>query len=294
VDAHIDPMPVRYSGDGSRSHPGRARRLFLHTSPEAFMKRLLVAGSGSIYQIARVFRDGEAGRWHNPEFTMLEWYRPGFGLDAMMDEVGELVSRLLERNGWEKRTYRELFERKLGFDPHSVPALELPKIAKRKGIPYPESLEELDRNGWLDLFLSLSIGPELGWERPVFVHGFPVSQAALAQIGGDEHPVAERFELFVDGTELANGYHELLDPREHRLRFEEANLRRTGRGKEALPIDADFLASLEEGLPACSGVALGFDRLVMIALGAESIADVISFAFDPRSAPADEEDARDA
>lgn len=289
VEAHIDPLTCAWRPEGGATRSERVRPYYLQPSPEAPMKRLLVEGSGPIYQITRAFRDGECGRLHRPEFTLLEWYRPGFDHYDLMGEVGDLVLReLLRFDGWEHKTYREIFEETVGIDPLNVPVVELPRICDREGIPAPFRLDEASRNGWLDLILTQRIEPELGRDRPVFVYDYPPSQAALAQIGGTEQPVAERFELYVHGVELCNGYHELLDAREHRLRFEEANVRRAGRGRGKLPPDTGFLAALEKGLPACSGVAVGFDRVVMLAAGLESVEEAMTFAFTPP----EEEDAK--
>lgn len=279
VDAHIDPIICAYAVDGDLTQPDRVAALYLSPSPEAAMKRLLAAGSGPIYQIARVFRAGERGRHHNPEFTLLEWYRPGFDHHELMEEVGELIRRLLGVERWEKRTYREVFEASLAIDPLACENEELVRLAACKGLAAPPRLDESDRHAWLDLLLSVCVQPQLGRDAPVFVYDYPPSQAALAKIGGEDLPVGERFELFYRGVELCNGYHELTDPREHRLRFQEANLRRTAAGKQELPVDTEFLAAVDGGLPSCAGVALGFDRVVMLAAGVDSIGEVIAFPF---------------
>ena len=283
VDANIDPIRCTYHPDGAPSSGGPARdgtQLFLQSSPEAAMKRLLAVGSGPIYQLTPAFRNGERGRLHNPEFTILEWYRPLFDHHEMMEEVGELMKELLGVSRWEKRTYRDLFQEKLGVDPLNCHTSELREAAERQRVPVPMGLDEANRNGWLDFLLVTCLEPELGNDVPTFVYDYPPSQAALAKIGGEDLPVAERFELYVKGVELCNGFHELLDLREHRLRFEDANVRRVGMGKEELPVDQEFLAALEAGLPACSGVAVGFDRVVMLACGAESVGEVIAFPYE--------------
>lgn len=279
VDAHLDPISCTYRPKGPRSARDEEVRLYLQTSPEPEMKRLLAAESGPIYQITRSFREGERGRLHNPEFTVLEWYRPGFDHHEMMDDVGELMRELLEIERWEKQTYSEVFEKTLGVDPMNCSIAELRRAAVREQLPVPMGLDEANRNGWLDLLLSSCVEPTLGTDVPTFVYDYPPSQASLAKIGGETIPVAERFELYIDGIELCNGYHELQNPREHVLRFEEANVLRAGLGKEELPMSQEFLAALEAGLPACSGVAVGFDRVVMLACGAEAIDDVIAFPF---------------
>lgn len=279
IEAHIDPIPCIYHPDGARGEDDGIR-LWLQTSPEASMKRLLASGSGPIYQITRAFRNGERGRVHNPEFTILEWYRPELDHHALMEEVGELMRELIGIERWEKKTYREVFQDALGIDPFSCPTTEFPKLCLREKVPVPIGLDEANRNGWLDLLLSTLIEPTLGRDVPCFVHDYPPSQAVLAKIGGSGLPVAERFELYVDGIELCNGFHELQDPREHRLRFEDANVRRVGLGKEELPVDAEFLDAVDAGLPECAGVAVGFDRVVMLACGAESIDEVMAFPLE--------------
>jgi lysyl-tRNA synthetase class 2 len=265
-------------------HPGglsgQSLSLYLVTSPEHSMKRLLAAGSGPIYQITRAFRDGERGRLHNPEFTLLEWYRPGFDHLQLMEEVGGLMSSILPGwKHWESVTYQGAFQRALGIDPHRASVSELARAAEKEGIAAPPALGE-DRDGWLDFFLVTRIEKTLGFDKPVFLIDYPPSQAALAKVRSGDPPVAERFELYVRGTELANGYHELLDPKEQERRFLEANEKRKARGKAPLPLDRRFLRALELGLPSCAGVAVGLDRVVMLALGAETIDDVVAFPIE--------------
>lgn len=243
------------------------------------MKRLLASGSGPIFQITRGFRDGELGRLHNPEFSILEWYRPGFDHHTLMDEVEALVRRVLARGGCDERpfrrtTYRGVFRDVLGLDPVSSAVSDL---AGYLTTPPPE---HASRDEVLNLLLVERIEPALAREAAIFVVDYPASQAALARLRLDDPAVAERFELYVRGIELANGYHELLDPAEQRRRFEAANDAREREGRARLPMDERFLAALAEGLPACAGVALGLDRLVMVALGYESIRDVITFPVD--------------
>lgn len=261
--------------------------LYLQTSPEYHMKRLLAAGSGPVYQLSRAFRDGEAGRRHNPEFTLLEWYRPGFDHHRLMDEVEELLAATLRDRlppgPAERLTYAEAFRRHAGVDPLADPPARLAEAARAATGGHAPDLGN-NRDAWLDLLMATAVGPELGRERLVFVQDFPASQAALARLrrpgpaGGPA--VAERFELFVGGLELANGFHELTDPAEQRRRFERDLALRRARGLPEPPIDERLLAALEAGLPDCAGVALGFDRLVMLAAGADSIREVIAFPAD--------------
>lgn len=277
---HLTSFGTPYGGPGACY----GRTLYLHTSPEFPMKRLLAAGSGCIYQIARVFRDGEAGRRHNPEFTLLEWYRVGFDHHRLMAEVATLVTELLagrlSLGESEYLSYRELFERELRFDPHRVGVAELAACAAAQQVPIPPGMPADDPDPWLDLLLTHCLEPRLGLGRLTFVHDYPASQAALAQLRPDDPAVGERFELYLNGIELANGFHELGDATEQRQRFVEENIARQAVGLPVMPIDERLLAALEWGLPDCAGVALGFDRLVMLAAGASSLAEVLAFPVD--------------
>jgi len=259
------------------------RPLYLQTSPEHAMKRLLAAGSGPIYQIGKVFRDAESGKLHSPEFTLLEWYRPGFDHHALMNEVEELVARLLGIDEPAQRlSYAALFRRYLDMDPLRVDVETLRACAARLNLGVTGLGD--DRDAWLDLLLSHVIQPQLatssGRGRMLFVYDYPPSQAALARINGEG--LAERFELYLDGIELANGYHELHDSREQRRRFEHDNRQRQAMGKSQMPVDEDLLAALEKGLPDCAGVALGLDRLILCAAGAKTLAQVQAFALMDR------------
>lgn len=249
---------------------------WLRTSPEYAMKRLLAAGSGDIFELGRVFRAGEEGRFHNREFTMLEWYRCGWTAAELMDEVAELVRQLFtdETLTETRLTYRDLFLAYTEIDPLVSSTAELEQRARDAGLELPG----LDHNALLDLLFSHVIQPELSGEGLVFVYDFPESQAALARIRDTDPPVAERFELLVNGLELANGYRELTDPEEQRQRFERENRLRVDRGDHPVPLDQHLLAALESGLPDCSGVALGVDRLLMLVSGRERLSDVVTFA----------------
>lgn len=252
---------------------------YLHTSPEFAMKRLLAAGCGDIYQIVRVYRDGESGRQHNPEFTMIEWYRVGIDHHALMTDVEHLVAAMLPAHNSgeraERLSYRDAMHLHAGIDAFDDPASVLIGALANAGIDVPSGLEN-DRDACLDLIMSTLVGPNLGRDRLTFVHDFPASQAALARVQGR---VAARFEAYLDGVELANGFHELIDAQEQRKRFERDNAERARRGLATMPIDEHFLAALKHGLPDCAGVAMGFDRLVMCAAGANHIDDVLAFPF---------------
>lgn len=272
-DPFIDTLEVSF-----HSYPGSdTQTLYLQSSPEYAMKRLLAADSGPIYQLGKVFRNGEVGRFHNPEFTMLEWYRPDFSSDELMDEVQGLVTQVLGQQRWERLTYRELFQNYAGIDPHSA------TINQLKALLAPEfdcPFDDERRDTWLELVMSHMIEPKL--IEPVIVFDFPASQAALAELKVDSQgvEVATRFELYAGGMELANGYQELRDATEQADRLQADDAMREQLGAPRRPLETRLIAALDAGFPACAGVALGFDRLLMLKLGATSIDEVIPFAFD--------------
>jgi elongation factor P--(R)-beta-lysine ligase len=250
---------------------------YLHTSPEFPMKRLLCAGSGDIFQIARVFRAGEAGRFHNPEFTLLEWYRTGFDAPRLMDEVETLVRTLAgeaDPGDAERLTYAEAFLRHAGLDPLRADEQALAACAAARGIDLTGTL---DRDGWLDLLMSQVVAPAFPAGRLTFVHDYPASQAALARLRPGDPPVAERFELYWGSLELANGFHELADAAEQAERFRRDLALRASQGLPRVAVDTRLLAALESGLPDCAGVALGLDRLLMCLAGAGHIREVLAF-----------------
>ena len=259
---------------------GIPHEFFMQTSPEYCMKRLLAAGSGDIYQICKVFRDAERGRWHNPEFTMIEWYRLGFDDAALMDEVEALVGELLQPRRLERAerlSYAAAVARHAGVDVHRSSDAELSAAVRQHGI---DCDARLDRDGTLDLLMGLIVGPKLGYDRPCFICDYPASQAALARLKPGLPAVAARFELYLDGVELANGFHELQDAAEQRRRFDRDVRLRAERGLPRVPVDENLLAALQSGLPECAGVALGFDRLVALALGAAALAQALAFTID--------------
>ncbi|MCA9269996.1 MAG: EF-P lysine aminoacylase GenX [Planctomycetales bacterium] len=272
VDRHIDPLCAH-----APDHPSLVG--WLQTSPEFCMKRLLATGQyEAIFQITRAFRAGEQGPRHNCEFTIVEWYRVGDDAAAGMRLLSDLADAALARGEARVVSYRQAFEKHANCDPHRDSAQRLAAVCAERGLHPPAGL---DRDGLLDFMLVELVAPQLGRTAPEILCDYPASQAALAQVcvdvAGDR--VAERFELFVDGMELANGYHELLDPTELARRSAEGNVLRREDGKSELPADSRLLAAMRHGLPACSGTALGFDRLAMIALGAASIDEVWAFPF---------------
>jgi lysyl-tRNA synthetase class 2 len=278
TDSQLESFQTRLVGPGVPE----GRTLYLNTSPEFAMKRLLAAGSGPIYQVCKAFRQGEIGRLHNPEFSLLEWYRPGFDHFQLMDEVAELVSTVasgrLSLAVPERLDYGQMFRDILGIDPHTATLMELRDCAGRR-INIDSSLD-MDRDGWLDLLMSHCVQPGLGKGRLCFVYHYPASQAALARVRPGEPALAERFELFLNGVELANGFHELADSGLQRARFEADLQSRRQRGLAAVPPDEHLLAALVHGFPDCAGVALGLDRLLLAITGGENLAKVLSFPIE--------------
>lgn len=258
TDIHIDPIKTDDSG-------------FLQTSPEYAMKRLLVEGSGDIFQLCKAFRREEVGKKHREEFTLLEWYRLDFDQWQLMEEVADLVELLLGVTNFEYVSYRQAFIDNIGIDPFTISNIELAKEARQH---INIHMGFASRDDWLDLLMSHLIEPYLGEKNPTFIYDYPSSQAALAIVNKDAHGqlVAERFELYYQGLELCNGYHELSDASELRQRFHQDNLTRLKLGKTVLPIDQLFIEAMEKGLPQCSGVAVGIDRLLMLSLAVDDIA----------------------
>jgi len=274
-DPFIDTIETCY-----RPHlQAESAALYLQTSPEYAMKRLLAAGSGAIYQMAKAFRNGEYGRRHNPEFTMLEWYRPGFDDQQLMAEVEALVAGVLGDIQISRHSYAELFQRFLAIDPHRATAAELAALTRQH---IDIELDDEDPDTWLNLLMSHLIEPQLEAEGAVFVYDYPASQAALAKVKTDVEgrQVAARFELFVAGIELANGYHELTDAAEQKRRLLQDQHNREQLGLPQRPLDMRLVAALEAGMPECAGVALGIDRLVMMALETSNIGDVLAFPLE--------------
>lgn len=271
IDAHIDLIPAAYASSETR---------YLHSSPEYGMKRLLAEGIGDIYQLSHVFRDGESGRKHNPEFMMAEWYRCGFTFLQMIDETLEFIQLFLGKVPTMILTYREAFLRFAHFDYLTATEQELLNYIRDHAIPSYPGIEKEGKDALLNLILGTVIEPRLGEGSLCALAYYPSTQAALARTvqKGDEK-VAERFEVYYKGVELANGYHELTDASEQRQRFLESNAHRKMLGKQELPLDEHFLKALEKGIPDCSGVAVGFDRLMMLRHNAKHIEEVIPFVW---------------
>lgn len=281
VDANLDPLKTQLAGE----------TFYLQTSPEAGMKRLLVRGAEAIFQITRAFRQGEHGPLHNPEFTMLEWYRVGDSHHDQMQFVEQLVRHVYQTASdlvevpargepFEKLSYDEAFERHTGQRVLGLDTAKLRALAREKNVTAPASLADDDRDGWLNVLLSELVEPNLGLATPTFVYDYPASQCALARIREDDPPIAERFELYDRGIELCNGYHELTDADELQQRTLAENDLRRATGQAELPGATQLEAAMRVGLPECSGVALGLDRLIMLALGKSLVDEVIAFPVD--------------
>jgi lysyl-tRNA synthetase class 2 len=281
VDASIDPFALDAGG----------LDFYLQTSPEFALKRLLCAGADQVFEVTRSFRQGESGRLHNPEFTIIEWYRVGATYRAQMDFVQRFVVSLVKSLSqsvatpalptFRSITYEEAFLEFAGVSAMSAPSDQLQCRARQLQVVIPESLAQSDRDGWLNLLLAEVVEPRLAALGAVFLYDYPPSQSAIARILSGETPVAERFELYLDGIEICNGYQELTDGEVLRRRMEDRSMQRSQAGKPPLPAQSRLLTAMRERrLPECSGVALGFDRLVMWLLGKSSIADVMSFSRD--------------
>ena len=276
TDVHLDAFNCQFP----YHHSGEDKTLFLQTSPEFAMKRLLCAGSGAIYQVCKSFRCEEAGRFHNPEFTMLEWYRPGFDDHQLMDELEQLVQVVLQVKSCLRLSYQEAFLKYLNLNPLSASFKEVKELV----MSFSQDdwlLKENDKDVLLQWLFSMHIESKLGDEQtPCFVYDFPASQASLAKINTQDSRVAHRFELYFKGVELANGFYELQDAKEQRERFVKDNAQRKGLGLSEKPIDILFLQALEQGLPDCAGVALGVDRLFMLQQNLPHIEQALSFSVD--------------
>ncbi len=273
TDVHLSTFNTQFLAPFT----SEAKTLHLMTSPEYHMKRLLAAGSSAIYQLCKVFRNEEAGKRHNPEFTMLEWYRPNFDMHRLINEVDDLLQQILDCEPAESFSYQFIFQTYVGLDPLSATKAQLVEKARKHGL---QCEDDENRDTLLQFLFSEVVEPQIGLGRPIAVYHFPSTQAALAQVSTEDHRVAERFEFYYQGLELANGFHELSDAKEQIRRFNADNIQREKMGLPAQRLDTRFLAALNAGVPNCSGVALGVDRLIMLALGVENIQEVISFGIE--------------
>lgn len=273
IDLHIDVMKVSL-----KNHTIG----YLHTSPEYGMKRLLSIGIGDIYQISHVFREGEIGPLHNPEFTMTEWYRIGFSFAQMIEETLDFIRLFLKDLPVKTMSYSKVLQHYLGVDYLNATTADLLAIAKQNRLDLPPDSTNWDKDTLLQLLVSFLIEPKLGSDHLFVLSHFPASQAALSKVCclPDGEPVACRFEVYYLGIELANGYHELTDAAEQRCRLENSNRARIEAGKDALPIDEKFLAALELGLPDCCGVAVGFDRLMQLRHNQKELKNVLPFIWE--------------
>ena len=277
LDLHLEPLISRVDAPGIER-----RRMYLQTSPELAMKRLLAAGSGSIYQVCKAFRGGERGRWHNPEFTILEWYRVGWDVHRLMREVAALIETLLAGS---RRlgpavyaSYADLLRRHAAIDPYDASTETLRQAVENASSPVDTT--GLDRDDLLSRLFGERVEPLFPPDRVTIVFDYPASQAAMARINASDPRTAERFEAYVGSIELANGYGELVDPQEQRERLETDRVRRRELGRPLPPIPHRFLAALETGLPDCAGVALGLDRLLGLELDANGIVELISLPIE--------------
>lgn len=272
-DPQLDFFSSRFN------NPPHDETLYLQTSPEFAMKRLLAAGSGSIYQICKAFRNGEAGRWHNPEFTILEWYRVDFTLPELMQEVADLLQSVLGPLEVFSIAYRQLFQQTTGLDPLHFNLEDFRRYADARNLPEAQAICGESHSIWLDFLFSHCVEPAMAKQRIYLVHGYPAIQSSLARINPDDPRIAERFEVFVNGAELGNGFHELCDAAEQEARFDREIAYRREHGLPAVEKDQRLLAALAAGLPDCSGIAIGLDRLLMLASGCDSIEQVLAFPF---------------
>ena len=275
TDVHLESLPVQF----------RDERYFLNTSPEYSMKRLLADNAAPIYQICKAFRDDELGQYHNPEFTILEWYRPGFSLAQLMDELELLIKTLVSSQGaahaFHRISYQQAFEAALDLNPHTADSLQCFEAAKCHQIDIPVGMktDESEKDNWLDWLLTQAVLPALANDGFTFLYDYPASQAALSKVefGEAGYPVARRFELLYGEIELANAFYELTDAREQKKRFEQENQQRINIGMKRSEFDPYLLSALQAGLVETSGVAVGLDRLLMVIVKNFNIEDVLAF-----------------
>lgn len=276
TDVNICSFKTKYVSYGTKKY---SKTLYLSTSPEYHMKRLLSAGIGAIYQISHAFRNNEIGKHHNPEFTILEWYRPSYDMHQLIQEVNDLLKYILKCNDAEIVSYQQIFINFFKLDPLSAGKKELVKLAKIFGIRNL-NIEKERKEIILQLLFMLGIESKIGKNHPIFIYHFPSNQASLAKINNQDKRVAERFEAYFKNLEIANGFFELTDYIEQKKRFKADNELRKKLNLPKQKVDVNLLNALKHGLPSCSGVALGIDRLVMLALNASCINEVLSFSVD--------------
>lgn len=290
INRFLQPIPVSVE-----VFPNRYQQYYLQTSPEFCMKRILASGARAIYQIAHAFRSGDVGEHHNVEFTLLEWYRVGDEYEQGRDFLAELARDILNRGNPQIQAFGDCFFGFTGLNPHLATCEEMRNFADCNRIPYPETFgisvlnkdlpDHFQRESWVDLLFSEIVQPCLGTEKPVILYDYPIWQSQLARTrmhnsGKDSYEVSERFELYVDGLELANGYHELTDPEELMRRNRESNRSRVADGNAPLPEKSRLIRAMETGFPPCCGTALGIERLLMVLLEAQTIDEVLPFPFD--------------
>lgn len=279
TDVYLDALSCRYDFLNT-STKNESETLYLQTSPEFHMKRLLASGYGCIFQIAKAFRHEEAGRYHNPEFTMLEWYRLGFDHFDLMTEVAELLQTVLGCSQPSLVTYQQLFLEQLGLDPLAANREQLLALITAHNKLSDWLITEQSIDILLQFIFSEIVEPNIGKDAPCFVYNFPKSQAALAKVCSGDSRVAQRFECYYQGIELVNGFNELTNADDQLQRFQKDNVQRRDLGLKEAKIDENFIAALAHGLPQCAGVALGVDRLIMLAIQADHIEHVISFQIE--------------
>jgi elongation factor P--(R)-beta-lysine ligase len=273
---HLDSFYTYYQSSDRKS-----QKLYLQTSPEFAMKRLLAAGSGPIYQITRAFRNcGEQGQWHNPEFTLLEWYRPDFTLTQLMDETETLLMLILGCPAAIRLSYVQLFEHYVHLDPHTASLAEIKNTLQHLSIHLQPSDWLTHREAGLQIILDYLVKHYVEPNHLLFLYDFPATQAALARIRPGSPPIAERVEVYLEGLELANGFHELANPVEQKSRFIQELANRKAQNLPQVPIDHYLIEALTHGFPDCSGIALGIDRLVALATKSATIQSVITFPID--------------
>jgi lysyl-tRNA synthetase class 2 len=279
TDPYLEAFSTQYNYLDN-SDIDQSQQLYLQTSPEFHMKRLLASGYGCIFQICKAFRHEDSGRYHNPEFTLLEWYRIGFDQHDLMAEIDELLSTVVKTQKSEKISYQNLFIKFVSIDPLTATFAQLYGVIELHGKAADWLYESDDCDLLLQFIFSEIIEKNIGLSRPCFVYNFPIAQASLAKECADDNRVAQRFECYFKGVELANGFNELTDADTQITRFEQDNSKRQQLGLATKNIDENFIKALQSGLPQCAGVALGIDRLMMIALGKSAIEDVISFPIE--------------